>query len=62
VHRATFCNHFTSVEEVAYAISIGFDEFQLLDYGGRHLGADPANVALRALRAILDYLSGHREL
>lgn len=31
VHRATFDNHFTSVEEVAYAISIGLEEFQLLD-------------------------------
>jgi hypothetical protein len=54
---ATFCNHFTSVEEAAYAISVGFGEFQLLDYGGRHLGADPANVALRTLRAILDYVT-----
>ncbi len=61
VHRATFCNHFTSVEEVAYAISIGLEEFQLPGYGDRHLGADPASVALRTLRAILDYLTEHRE-
>jgi hypothetical protein len=45
VHRATFCNHFISAGEAAYAISIGFKEFQLLDYGDRHLGADPAEVA-----------------
>jgi hypothetical protein len=62
VHRATFCNHFTSAEEAAYAISIGFEEFQLPGYGDRHLGAGPANVALRTLRAILDYLTEHREL
>jgi AcrR family transcriptional regulator len=60
VHRTTFYNRFTSAEE-AYAISIGFEEFQLLDYGGRHLGADPTNVALRTLRAILDYVTEHRE-
>jgi AcrR family transcriptional regulator len=63
VHRATIYNHFTSVEAAAaYAISIGFEEFQLLDYGDRHLGADPTNVALRTIRAILDYLTEHREL
>ena len=45
VHRATVCNHFISAGEAAYAISIGFKEFQLLDYGDRHLGADPAEVA-----------------
>jgi len=61
VHRATFCNHFTSVEEVAYAISIGLEEFQLPGYGDRHLGADPANVALRTLRAILDYRAHRRD-
>jgi hypothetical protein len=27
VHRATFCNHFTPVEKVACAISIGLEEF-----------------------------------
>ncbi|MGI5134242.1 MULTISPECIES: hypothetical protein [unclassified Streptomyces] len=63
VHRATFYNHFNSVEEAAaYAISIGFEEFQLFDYGDRHLGADPTSVALRTLRAILGYLATHREL
>lgn len=45
MHRATVCNHFISAGEAAYAISIGFKEFQLLDYGNRHLGADPAEVA-----------------
>lgn len=45
MHRAAFCNHFISAGEAAYAISIGCKEFQLLDYGDRHLGADPAEVA-----------------
>ena len=30
--------------------------------GSSPLGADPTNVALRTLRAILDYLTEHREL
>jgi hypothetical protein len=38
------------------------EEFQLLDQGDRHLGADLTNVALRTVRAILDHLSEHREL
>ena len=40
MHRATFCNHFISAGEAAYAISIGFKEFQLLDYGDRGLSFD----------------------
>jgi AcrR family transcriptional regulator len=63
VHRATFYNHFSSVEEAAaYALSTGFEEFRLLDYGDRHRGADATSVALRTLRGILDYLRGNREL
>src|ERR1035437_5721233 len=45
VHRAPFSNHFTSVEEVAYAISIGFDEFQLTSQHSR--ASLPGNVAQR---------------
>jgi AcrR family transcriptional regulator len=49
VHRATFYNHFSSVEEAAaYALSIGFEDFQRRDYGDRHRGASRVGELLAA--------------
>ena len=63
VTRPSFYNHFDSVEQAAaYAMSLDFDDFQLLDYSSRRRHVPPKAVGLATLSRILDYLSANREL
>ncbi|OPX09489.1 TetR/AcrR family transcriptional regulator [Mycobacterium sp. AT1] len=57
VTRATFYNHFTSLDEAAwYAMLDSFDELLSEDAAARRAGADPAAVGLQSLRKIVELL------
>lgn len=63
IHRATFYNHFESVEEAAvYVITDDFRVMRTLDFGDRELDADPTAVAMTTLNAMLDSLRQRRNL
>ncbi|WP_435292815.1 TetR/AcrR family transcriptional regulator [Streptosporangium sp. G11] len=63
IHRATFYNHFDSLEEAAvYVIADDFRALRTLDLSDRQLGADPTTVALATLNAMLDSLRQRRSL
>ncbi|GGP13935.1 TetR/AcrR family transcriptional regulator [Nonomuraea glycinis] len=63
IHRATFYNHFDSIEEVAvYVIAEDFRALRTLDLSDRQMGADPTTVALATLNAMLDSLRQRRNL
>ena len=57
VSRATFYNHFASLDEAAwYAMLDSFDELLGQDAAARRAGEDPAAVGLRSLRKIVELL------
>ncbi|MGW2094423.1 TetR family transcriptional regulator [Promicromonospora sukumoe] len=63
VHRATFYNHFQSVEEAA--VSVIAEDFRTLGTtgpGGAQPDADPAAVALATLDAMLEALRRRRNV
>lgn len=63
VHRATFYNHFQSVEEAA--VSVIAEDFRALGTagpGGAQPDADPAAVALATLDAMLEALRRRRNV
>ena len=63
IHRATFYNHFDSVEHAAvHVITSDFRALRALDFGDRQLGADPASVALATLSTMLETLRRRRSL
>ncbi|MER5553117.1 hypothetical protein ABT001_15815 [Streptomyces sp. NPDC002793] len=63
IHRATFYNHFDSVEEAAvYVIADDFRALHVLNISDRHMGADPTAVAVATLNAMLDSLRQRRSL
>lgn len=63
IHRATFYNHFDSVEHAAvHVITSDFRALRALDFGDRQLGADPASVALATLTTMLETLRRRRSL
>lgn len=63
IHRATFYNHFDSVEHAAvHVITSDFRALRALDFGDRQLGADPASVALATLNTMLETLRRRRTL
>ncbi|MGI5191622.1 TetR/AcrR family transcriptional regulator [Promicromonospora sp. CA-289599] len=63
IHRATFYNHFDSVEHAAvHVITSDFRALRTLDFGDRQLGADPASVALATLNTMLETLRRRRSL
>ncbi|MFE7504339.1 TetR/AcrR family transcriptional regulator [Promicromonospora sp. NPDC057488] len=59
VHRATFYNHFQSVEEAA--VSLIREDFRALP-APEQPGADPAAVALATLNAMLEVLRQRRNV
>ncbi|WP_328498686.1 TetR/AcrR family transcriptional regulator [Streptomyces sp. NBC_00414] len=63
VHRATFYNHFDSVEEAAvYVIADDFRTLHDLNISDRQMGADPTAVAVATLNAMLDTLRRRKSL
>ncbi|MFJ2259435.1 TetR/AcrR family transcriptional regulator [Streptomyces sp. NPDC087844] len=63
IHRATFYNHFDSVEEAAvYVIADDFRALHDLNISSRHRGAEPAEAAVATLNAMLDSLKQRRDL
>ncbi|WP_072806168.1 TetR/AcrR family transcriptional regulator [Rhodococcoides yunnanense] len=63
IHRATFYNHFDSVEEAAvFVIADDFRAFHDENINERRLGADPATVALATLNAMLASLRQRKGL
>ncbi|MEB3961448.1 TetR/AcrR family transcriptional regulator [Streptomyces kunmingensis] len=63
IHRATFYNHFDSVEEAAvYVIADDFRALHDLNIRDRHRGADPTAVAVATLNAMLDSLRQRKSL
>lgn len=63
IHRATFYNHFDSVEQAAvHVITSDFRALRALDFGDRQLGTDPASVALATLTTMLETLRRRRSL
>ncbi|WIX98268.1 hypothetical protein QRX60_29885 [Amycolatopsis mongoliensis] len=63
IHRATFYNHFDSVEEAAvYVIADEFRVLHDLNISDRRRGADPATVAVATLNAMLDALRRRKSL
>lgn len=63
VHRATFYNHFDSVEEAAvYVIAEEFRALHEVNISDRQLGADPAAAAVATLNAMLDSLRRRKSL
>jgi AcrR family transcriptional regulator len=63
IHRATFYNHFDSVEHAAvHVITSDFRALRALDFGDRQLGADPVSVALSTLNTMLETLRRRRSL
>ncbi|MFD6274239.1 hypothetical protein ACFWFI_01375 [Streptomyces sp. NPDC060209] len=63
IHRATFYNHFDSVEEAAvYVIADDFRALHDLNISDRQMGADPAAVAVATLNAMLDSLRQRKSL
>ncbi|MEU3986406.1 TetR/AcrR family transcriptional regulator [Streptomyces sp. NPDC026672] len=60
VHRATFYNHFDSVEHLAVtAISEHLERLRAADYSDRHSGVEPAAVGTRTLDDILAFFQSH---
>ncbi|MFE1794541.1 TetR/AcrR family transcriptional regulator [Streptomyces sp. NPDC059517] len=63
IHRATFYNHFDSVEEAAvYVIADDFRALHDLNISDRRRGGEPAEVAVATLNAMLDTLKQRRSL
>jgi AcrR family transcriptional regulator len=63
IHRATFYNHFDSVEHAAvHVIASDFRALRTLDFGDRQLGAEPASVALATLNTMLATVRRRRSL
>ncbi|MFE3737015.1 TetR/AcrR family transcriptional regulator [Streptomyces sp. NPDC059134] len=63
IHRATFYNHFDSVEEAAvYVIAGDFRALHDVNISDRYQGADPAAVAVATLNSMLDSLRQRRSL
>lgn len=63
IHRATFYNHFDSVEEAAvYVIADDFRTLHDLNISDRRKGAEPATVAVATLNAMLETLRQRRSL
>ncbi|MEU1494858.1 hypothetical protein ABZ456_32020 [Streptomyces sp. NPDC005776] len=63
IHRATFYNHFDSVEEAAvFVIADDFRSLHDLNISDRRMGADPTAVAVATLNAMLDSLRQRRSL
>ncbi|MCS7483314.1 TetR/AcrR family transcriptional regulator [Umezawaea endophytica] len=63
IHRATFYNHFDSVEEAAvHVIAEDFRALHDLNISDRRKGADPTAVAVATLNAMLDSLRQRRSL
>jgi AcrR family transcriptional regulator len=60
VHRATFYNHFESVERLAVdAIEEQLEQFRAEDYRSRHEGVEASVVGVRTLDDILAFFHGH---
>ncbi|HEX3611686.1 MAG TPA: TetR/AcrR family transcriptional regulator [Sporichthyaceae bacterium] len=60
VHRATFYNHFESVEQLAVdAIDEQLERLREVDYRGRHEGLRPEVVGARTLDNILQFFDAH---
>jgi len=60
VHRATFYNHFESVEQLAVdAIDEQLERLREADYRGRHEGLEPEVVGTRTLENILEFFDAH---
>jgi AcrR family transcriptional regulator len=63
IHRATFYNHFDSVEHAAvHVLTSDFRALRTLDFGDRQLGADAASVALATLNTMLETVRRRRSL
>ena len=63
VHRATFYNHFSSVEQLAVdAIGEQLERLREVDYRGRHEGLEPEVVGTRTLDQILEFFDAHPAL
>ncbi|MFE6888073.1 TetR/AcrR family transcriptional regulator [Streptomyces sp. NPDC057694] len=63
IHRATFYNHFDSVEEAAvYVIADDFRALHDLNIRDRQMGADPTAVAVATLNAMLASLRQRKSL
>lgn len=63
VTRATFYNHFASLEEAAWvAMCESWDELLVRDSAARRDGADSETVGLESLRLIVEMLRVDREL
>ncbi|MFJ3705303.1 MULTISPECIES: TetR/AcrR family transcriptional regulator [unclassified Streptomyces] len=63
IHRATFYNHFDSVEEAAvYVIAEDFRALHDLNIRDRQMGADPTAVAVATLNAMLGSLRQRKSL
>ena len=63
VTRATFYNHFDTIEEAAWtAISESFDELLEQDLSDRRQGTDPATVGIRSLTRIIEVLRAEPQL
>jgi AcrR family transcriptional regulator len=60
VHRATFYNHFESVEQLAVdAIDEQLERLREVDYRGRHEGLEAEVVGTRTLEQILEFFDAH---
>jgi AcrR family transcriptional regulator len=60
VHRATFYNHFESVERLAVdAIDEQLERFRAEDYGSRYQGVAASVVGVRTLDRILAFFQAH---
>lgn len=65
MHRATFYNHFDSVEEAAAAVYVIADEFRSLrevNISGWLSGVDPTAAVVETLNAMLESLRRRRSL
>jgi len=63
VTRATFYNHFESLQEAAwFAMSDSYDQLLAQDVAARHEGGDPDRVGIESLRKIVEMLRADREL
>jgi AcrR family transcriptional regulator len=60
VHRATFYNHFDSVEHLAVdAIGEQLERLRAVDYRARHEGVEASVVGIRTLDNILEFFDAH---
>ena len=63
VTRATFYNHFDTIEQAAWtAISESFDELLEQDVNDRRQGIDPATVGITSLTRIIEVLRAEQQL